>query len=159
MGIIFWKDLFAWRQASRNTFTCLIGCSTGDLATFFALQRLAPNFPMIPGMILSMINGLITSILLETILLKIREQFQWKAAFIFAFQMSFISMLGMEFAENTVAYSMTGSNMVHPGDPLFLGTLTLSLIAGYLFPLPYNYYRFKKHGKSCCHPTNLQGAL
>lgn len=148
--LLFWNDPFAWKQAARNTFTCLIGCSSGDLATFFILQHWFPDFPMTPAMLISMVNGLITSVLLETVLLKMREGFLWKAALVFALQMSFISMLGMEFAENLVNYSLTGGTMVHPGDPYFWFVLSLSLFAGFVAPLPYNYYRFKKHGRSCC---------
>ena len=62
--------------------------------------------------------------------------------------MSFISMIGMEVNENITDYFLTGGK-VQLSDPWYWGALGISLMAGLIAPLPYNYYKFKKHGKSC----------
>jgi len=143
-----WTDRLAWKRASKNTFTCLIGCSIGDFGMIIYIQANHPGTPILLMMGLAMISGLITSIILETILLKIREGFNWYGALKMAFSMSFISMVGMELAENTTDYFLTGGT-VPLSDPWYWGALGISLIAGFIAPLPYNYYKFKKHGKSC----------
>ena len=150
MSILFWKDKVAWKQAARNTFTCLIGCSIGDFSTIIIAQYFFPMAPVMPVMGIAMVNGLITSILLESSILKFREGFIWKAAIKMAFQMSFISMLAMELAENTTDYLLTGGGRVPTHHFLYWLSLCAALLAGYLVPLPYNYYKFKKYGKSCC---------
>ena len=48
----------------------------------------------------------------------------------------------MEIAINIVDYSYTG------GSKLDLIALPLMLISGFLTPLPYNYWRLKKYGKT-----------
>jgi len=146
--MISWIDPIAWKRACKNTFTCLIGCSIGDFGMIIYLQANHPKIPNIIMMALAMIAGLITSIILETILLKINEGFDWMGALKMAFSMSFISMVGMELAENTTDYFLTGGT-VPLNDPRYWGALGISLIAGFLAPMPYNYYKFKKHGKSC----------
>jgi hypothetical protein len=61
-----------------------------------------------------------------------------------AFGMSLISMISMEFAMNLVDYLMTG------GAKITFGVLPLMLLAGFLTPWPYNYWRLKKYGLGCC---------
>ena len=63
---ISWKVKSTWTQASKNTLWCLIGCSIGDFGTIFFFQTTKIAFPMLGIMILAIINGLITSIMLET---------------------------------------------------------------------------------------------
>ena len=64
-----WSCKDTWKQSSKNTLWCLIGCSIGDFGTilFFQLTQIA--FPTLAIMILAIINGLITSIILETLVL------------------------------------------------------------------------------------------
>ena len=93
-------------------------------------------------MALAMVNGLLTSILLETLIL-VRSGFDVKKAFKTAIGMSFISMLAMETAMNATDYLLTG------GAVLTWWVVPIALIAGFITPWPYNYWRLQKHGKSC----------
>lgn len=144
----FWRSPKTWRNASKNTLTCLIGCSIGDFGMLIFLQLYYPSTPVMLGMALAMTTGLTTSVLLEAAILKAKEGFAWRRAFEVAFSMSFISMLAMETAENATDYLLTGGT-VHPREPWFWGALGISLVVGFLAPLPYNYYQLKKHGKAC----------
>jgi len=144
----FWNDSHAWKKAGKNTLNCLIGCSIGDFGMIISLQAFYPQTPVMLVMVLAMTAGLITSILLESGLLKVREHFNWSAAFKMALSMSFISMLGMEIAENTTDFLLTGGTT--PLDSAWYWiALTISLVVGFLAPLPYNYYKFKKLGIAC----------
>lgn len=62
--------------------------------------------------------------------------------------MSMVSMLAMEVAENAVDYHLT-SGVVDLGGPRFWLAAVISMGAGYLAPLPYNYLRLRKFGKAC----------
>ena len=67
---INWKCKHNWKIASKNTSWCLLGCAIGDLGTiaFFQFSGIYwPVFAII--MSLAIINGLITSIVLETAVL------------------------------------------------------------------------------------------
>jgi hypothetical protein len=99
-------------------------------------------------MALGMVAGLLTSIAFETTILRFREGFAWKSALTMAFQMSFLSMVGMELAENVTDYFLTGG-MIPATNPFYWVALAISLAAGFFLPLPYNYWKFKKHGKAC----------
>ena len=99
-------------------------------------------------MILAIIAGLMTSIALETVILKVREKFNWSFALKTAFGMSFISMVGMEIAMNTTDFVITGGKAAFE-DPMYWAALLIALIAGFLAPLPYNYYKLKKFDKAC----------
>jgi hypothetical protein len=57
--------------------------------------------------------------------------------------MSMISMISMEIAMNVVDVLITG------GAVLVWWVLPIMLLAGFLTPLPYNYYRLKKFGQAC----------
>ena len=92
-------------------------------------------------MILAIINGLITSIILETIILL--KQMSFKKALTTALGMSLISMISMEVAMNLTDYLITG------GAVLNLTVIPIMLLAGFITPLPYNYWRLKKYNKSC----------
>ena len=136
-----WKCKHTWRRSAKNTLWCLLGCSIGDFGTILYFQINAINWPTLSIMILAIINGLITSIILETIILS--RQMTIKIAFQTALTMSFISMLAMEIAMNS-------------GDWLILGEAKLvwwivpiMLLAGFLTPWPYNYYRLKKYNIAC----------
>ena len=143
-----WSDRKAWSKASKNTLNCLIGCSIGDFSTIIWFQIYSPETPILVVMPIAMAMGLLTSVLFEAAILKIREGFTWIAGIKMAFSMSFLSMLGMEFAENATDYFLT-KGKVSPSEPFFWFALAIALVAGFFVPLPYNYYKFKKHGKSC----------
>jgi hypothetical protein len=144
----FWEDVNAWKRASFNTLNCLIGCSIGDFGMVFFLQAFYPETPMMWQMILAIIAGLITSITLETILLKTREHFSWSFALKTAFGMSFISMVGMELAMTATDFMITGGKAAF-SDPMYWMALLPALIVGFITPLPYNYYKLKKFNQAC----------
>ena len=144
----FWGDRTVWRVASRNTLNCLIGCMIGDISMLVYLQAYHPRLPMMLTMGLAMAAGLVTSILFESAILRWREGFGWRAAFTMAFSMSFLSMLGMELAANTTDFMLT-CGRVPPSDPFYWTALAISVGAGFLAPLPYDYWKFKRHGKAC----------
>jgi hypothetical protein len=138
---ISWKVRSTWTQASKNTLWCLIGCSIGDFGTilFFQLTKIA--FPMLGIMILAIINGLITSIMLETFILS--RQMALNLAFKTAIGMSLISMISMEVAMNIADLVLTGGAM------LVWWALPIMWIVGFLTPLPYNYWRLQALNKAC----------
>ena len=137
---ISWTCKSTWKKASVNTLWCLLGCSIGDFGTIFFFQISQIDFPLIGIMILAIINGLITSVLLETYILS--RQMDLNNAFRTAMGMSFISMIAMEVAMNVV-------DVVFAGGILVWSVIPLMLAAGFLTPLPYNYYRLKKYDESC----------
>lgn len=144
----FWMDTKIWRRASLNTLNCLVGCSIGDFAMVIFLQAYFPSVSMTAQMILATIAGLITSILLETILLHWRESFSWGFAFRTALSMSLLSMIAMELAMNTTDFMITGGKAAF-GNPMYWTALIVAMVAGFLVPLPYNYYKLKKFNKAC----------
>jgi len=144
----FWYDKQIWRRAGENTLRCLVGCSIGDFSTMFYLQAYHPHLPLWMTVVLPMGAGIITSISIETIALKFKEKMDWIKSFKMAYTMSIISMLTMELVENLVDLYFTGG-MMNFYDVYFWLALIPSLLAGFLAPLPYNYWRLKKHGKSC----------
>ena len=137
---INWSCKSTWTKASKNTLWCLLGCSIGDFGTILFFQVTQIPFPMLGIMTLAIINGLITSIILETIILY--RQMNLKEAFNTAIGMSFLSMLAMEIAMNTV-------DVIFAGGILVWWIVPFMLLAGFLTPLPYNYYRLKKYDESC----------
>ena len=137
-----WTCIHTWKQSAKNTAWCLLGCSIGDLGTILFFQLTKINFPVLTIMILAIINGLITSIILETFIL-IRQNFKFKNALKIAFNMSFISMISMEISMNLTDYLITG------GAILNWKVIPIMLIVGFLTPWPYNYYKLKKHKISC----------
>jgi len=92
-------------------------------------------------MILAIINGIISSIILETFVLS--RQMILSKAFKTAIGMSLISMISMEIAMNAVDWILIGEAK------LTLWIIPLMLLAGFLTPWPYNYYRLKKYNISC----------
>lgn len=145
---VSWSNVKNWNRASFNTLNCLIGCSIGDFGMIIFLQAYYPETSMTWQMILAIIAGLTTSIMLETVLLKYREHFSWVFALKTAFGMSFISMVGMEIAMNTTDFMVTGGKAAFD-DPMYWTALLIALIAGFLAPLPYNYYKLEKFNKAC----------
>ena len=138
---IDWRCRHTWRAASRNTAWCLLGCSIGDFGTIAFFQVTGIPWPTLTIMLLAMANGLVTSILLETAILW--RQLGPRAAFTTAAGMSLISMLAMETAMNLVDVLLTG------GARLTWWVIPMMLCAGFVTPLPYNYWRLKVLGKAC----------
>ena len=124
-----------------NTLWCLIGCSIGDFGTIYYFQLYPNEFSVIIIMTLAVINGLITSIVLETIILL--KQMNFKNAISTALGMSLISMISMEASMNFTDYLITGGAVIN------LTVIPIMLIVGFITPLPYNYWRLKKFNKSC----------
>ena len=139
---INWNCRHTWRKSSKNTAWCLLGCSIGDFGTILFFQLSEIPFPVLGIMILAIINGLITSIALETIIL-IKQKFSLKNAIKTAFGMSFISMISMEVAMNLTDYLLTG------GAILTWWVVPLMLFVGFVTPWPYNYWRLKKFNIAC----------
>jgi hypothetical protein len=138
---ISWKVRSTWTQASKNTFWCLLGCSIGDFGTIFFFQYNKIAWPVLGIMILAIINGLITSIILETFILS--RQMALNLAFKTAIGMSLISMISMEVAMNVTDVLLTG------GAKLTWWVIPIMLIVGFLTPLPYNYWRLQALNKAC----------
>ena len=139
---IKWNCRHTWKKSSKNTAWCLLGCSIGDFGTILFFMLTGIPFPVLSIMVLAIINGLITSIALETIIL-IKQNFSFINAIKTAFGMSFISMISMEVAMNLTDYLITG------GAILNLYVVPLMLLVGFITPLPYNYYKLKKYNISC----------
>ena len=137
-----WHCKNTWKQSAKNTGWCLLGCAIGDFGTILFFQLTKIPFPVLGIMILAIINGLITSILLETIIL-IKQNLSLNNAFKTALGMSFISMISMEVAMNLTDYILTG------GAILNWWVIPLMLFVGFLTPWPYNYWRLKKFGVNC----------
>ena len=136
-----WKCKHTWRRSAKNTLWCLLGCSIGDFGTILYFQINQIAWPTLNIMILAIINGLITSIILETIILS--RQMILKKAFQTAMTMSFISMIAMEIAMNAVDWIIIGEAK------LVWWIVPIMLLAGFLTPWPYNYYRLKKFNVAC----------
>ena len=139
---IDWACKQTWKQSAKNTAWCLLGCSIGDFGTILFFQLTKIPFPVLTIMILAIINGLVTSIILETIIL-MKQKMSFKVSFKTAMGMSFISMISMETAMNLTDYILTG------GAILNWWIIPMMLLAGFVTPWPYNYWRLKKFGVNC----------
>ena len=137
-----WSCKHTWKRSAKNTAWCLIGCAIGDSGTILFFQITKIPFPVLGIMTLAIINGLITSIILETIIL-LRQNFKFSNALKTALGMSFISMISMEVAMNLTDYFLTG------GAILTWWVVPIMLVVGFLTPWPYNYWRLKKFNISC----------
>lgn len=138
---IDWFCRHTWKTASFNTSWCLLGCSIGDFGTIAYFQFMEISWPVWLIMCLAIFNGLITSIILETIILS--KQMFLNLAFKTAIGMSLISMVAMEAAMNITDVILTG------GAILEWSVIPFMLLAGFITPLPYNYWRLKALGKAC----------
>ena len=140
-----WRDGSVWKQSAHNTKWCLIGCSIGDFGTIAAFQFIpyldALGWSTMSIMLLAIFNGIMTSIALETFILS--AQMALKEAFKVAIGMSLISMISMEAAMNITDVILTGGAM------LTWWVLPIMLLAGFITPWPYNYWRLKKYGVAC----------
>ena len=124
-----------------NTLWCLAGCSIGDFGTILFFQLTGIGCPTLAIMLLAIMNGILTSIALETVVLS--RQMRLANAFRTAVGMSLISMVAMEAAMNIVDVLLTG------GAVLTWWVVPIMLVAGFLTPLPYNYWRLKALGEAC----------
>ena len=137
----FWLCKHTWKRSRLNTLWCLLGCAIGDFGTIFAFQMIEHIWSVWQVMSLAIINGLLTSIALETFILS--RQMVFRLAFKTAIGMSFISMISMEIAMNLTDVLLTG------GAILTWWVIPFMLLAGFVTPLPYNYWRLKKLGIAC----------
>ena len=137
-----WSCKQTWKISAKNTSWCLLGCSIGDFGTILFFQLTEIPFPVIGIMLLAILNGLITSVLLETIIL-LKQNFKLSDALKTALGMSFLSMISMEIAMNLVDYILVGDAR------LTFWVVPLMLIAGFITPWPYNYWRLKKFNIAC----------
>ncbi len=138
---ISWNCKHTWKRARINTAWCLLGCSIGDFGTIFYFQSIDHTWTTTSVMVLAVINGLLTSIILETFILL--KQMTFSKAIKTALGMSFISMISMEVAMNLADVILTG------GAKLTWWVIPIMLTVGFLTPLPYNYWRLKKYNVSC----------
>ncbi|ORX67720.1 hypothetical protein K493DRAFT_131152, partial [Basidiobolus meristosporus CBS 931.73] len=161
-NLSFWSDSTVWKRAGINTTRCLVGCSLGDLSMFMYLTHYHPDVSILYSMPLSMAAGLGTSNALETVFLYYKERFNSvKQAFRTAAGMSLISMLVMEASENLVnlyttnqlvkatGCSLAELTLANNGVATLGSILSVSMLAGFLAPLPYNYFKLKKYGRGC----------
>ena len=137
-----WNCKHTWKTSAKNTAWCVLGCAIGDFGTILFFQISKIPFPVLGIMTLAIINGLITSIILETIVL-MRQKFDFSKAIRTALGMSFISMISMEIAMNLTDYILTG------GAILTWWVVPIMLVVGFLTPWPYNYCRLKKFNQAC----------
>ena len=137
-----WACKHTWKRSAKNTAWCLLGCAIGDFGTILFFQITKIPFPVLGIMTLAIINGLITSIFLETLIL-LRQNFKFSNALKTALGMSFISMISMEVTMNLTDYLLTG------GAILTWWVIPIMLTVGFLTPWPYNYWRLKKYNIAC----------
>ena len=137
-----WSCKHTWKKSAKNTMWCVVGCSIGDFGTILFFQLSEISFPIIGIMILAIINGLLTSIGLETIIL-LRQKFNFTKALQTACGMSLISMVSMEITMNLTDYLLTG------GAVITWWVVPIMLAVGFVTPWPYNYFRLKKFNQAC----------
>ena len=142
LSTFHWSCKHTWKRSANNTGWCVLGCSIGDFGTILFFQLTEIPFPVMGIMTLAIINGLLTSIALETFIL-MRQQLSFKKALHIAAGMSLISMISMEIAMNGTDFILTGGAM------LTWWVVPIMLIVGFLTPWPYNYYRLKKFNQAC----------
>ena len=136
-----WKCKHTWRRSAKNTGWCLLGCSIGDFGTILYFQLTGIPWATLSIMILAIINGILTSIILETFILF--RQMNFIKAFRTAIGMSLISMISMEVTMNAVDWIILGEAKI------VFWIIPIMLFAGFVTPWPYNYYRLKKYNISC----------
>ena len=107
-----WSCNHTWKRSAKNTAWCLLGCAIGDFGTILFFQLTKIPFPVLNIMILAIINGLITSIILETIIL-IKQDIPFLKSLKTAMGMSIIAMISMEIAMNVTDYVLTGGAILN----------------------------------------------
>ena len=137
-----WQNRMNWNRSARNTLWCLVGCAAGDFGTIAFVEWRGIEMSLQALMGLAMLNGILTSILLETLILL--RQMDFGKALRTATGMSLVSMVAMELAMNAVDYFGNGGSL---GVSVWM---VPALLAGFLAAWPYNYWRLERHGRSCC---------
>ena len=137
-----WSCKDTWSKSAKNTLWCLTGCSIGDFGTIYYFQITPHSLSLFLVMSIAIINGILTSIILETIIL-LRQNFSFINSLKTASGMSLISMISMELTMNLTDYIIIGSAK------LVWWVIPIMLLVGFLTPWPYNYWRLKKFGISC----------
>lgn len=112
------------------------------------LQTHAPDLGVPLTVAASCASGIATSLALETVVLRATEAMAWSTALSVAARMSMVSMLAMELAENGVELALTGGDLAC-SQAAFAAALPPALLAGFLVPLPYNYWMLKRWGRAC----------
>ena len=136
-----WTCKHTWNLSAKNTLWCLLGCSIGDFGTILFFQLTEIRF-FLGIMTLAIINGLLTSIALETIIL-MNQKFEFYNALKTALGMSFISMI-------SIGSSYELSRLFLVGDAkLTWWVIPFMLIAGFITPWPYNYWKLKMFNQAC----------
>ncbi|MDG2312604.1 MAG: DUF4396 domain-containing protein [Alphaproteobacteria bacterium] len=138
---INWFQSGEWRKASYNTLWCLLGCAIGDFGTIAYFQFTETPWSTLAIMSLAIVMGLLSSIILETIVLS--SQMTLRLALKTALGMSMISMISMEISMNLVDVFITGGAM------LTWWIIPIMLGVGFITPLPYNYWRLVALNKTC----------
>ena len=136
-----WFCKSTWAKSAYNTLWCLMGCAIGDLGTIAYFQVTGTPWSTFAIMSLAIIMGLLSSIILETIVLS--SQMTLRLALKTALGMSMISMISMEISMNLVDVFITGGAM------LTWWIIPIMLSVGFITPLPYNYWRLVALGKTC----------
>ena len=147
LTLAFWSCRHTTRRAAVNTARCLLGCTVGDMGTLVALQVYYPSLGPEITVPISCTAGICSSLALESTLLTIgQDKLPVRVAVRTAFNMSFISMLAMELAENAVEIALTGGAFDSAAS--FLALLPATA-AGFGAAYPYNFYMLRRYGRSC----------
>lgn len=149
LGRGFWGHGPTWWRASGNTAHCLLGCAIGDIAAMTLVPLAWPDVPMWLLMSIAIVSGVVSSLTLETVVLRLREGFAWGRALSIAWGMSLISMVAMELVMNLTDWVAMGGQRMSPATLHYWLAWIPALAAGFLAPLPYNYYKLRRHGHSC----------
>ena len=119
----------------------------------YALQTFAPGVSVPVAVAASCAAGISTSVALETAVLRATEDLSWRTALRTATGMSMLSMLSMELAENAVElYLVTDGFAVSAcgaAPAAWWQAVPAAMVAGWLTPLPYNYYMLRRYGRGC----------
>ena len=73
--ILGWYCKYTWSGASKNTLWYLLSCCMGDFGTIGYFQFMEIDWPVSLIMIPAIMNGIITSVILETIILSKQMSF------------------------------------------------------------------------------------
>ena len=119
----------------------------------YALQAHAPELGLTATVAAACVAGISTSMALETVVLRVTEELPWRTALRTATGMSLLSMVSMELAENAVELYYVTDGFAATAcavDPAAFGqAMPVAMLAGFLTPLPYNYYMLRRYGRGC----------
>lgn len=103
-----WQNRMNWSRSPHNTLWRLVGCAAGDFATIAFVEGKGIEMSLQALMGLAMLKGILTSILLVTLILL--RQMDFGKALRTASRMSLVSMGAMELAMNAVDYFGNGGS-------------------------------------------------